>query len=299
MKPVLPNFIIAGVHKAGTTSLFFWLMDHPEVICSLDKETNFFIYTKYKTPARPIEEYYAQWPKYNNQKLIMEASPGYFYGGAATATEIKNKCNNPKVLMVFRDPTDRLYSFFTRKKEVFQLPENTTLEEYIKKCESFTDEELVLEKNHIYTGMVFGHYIKHIDDWYNVTGNNLRVMFFEELREPKKVMKDLCVWLGINPDFYDTYNFDVKNKSGTYKNKLMHTIAVKMSFGMQRFWRSNPALKKRVRDFYYVLNRGSKKPATDDESAKNYLRQHFKPYNEKFATYLKTKGITDLPKWLS
>lgn len=299
MKPVLSNFIIAGVHKAGTTSLFYWLADHPEVICSLDKETNFFIYTKYKTPVRPIEEYYAQWKNYNNEKIIMEASPGYFYGGAATAQEIKDKCNNPKILLILRDPTERIYSFYTRKKEVFQLPDDITLDGYIKKCEAYTDAQLVEEKNHLYTGIVFGHYIKYIDDWYRIAGDNLRVMFFDELREPQKVMRNLCTWLGIDPDFYNTYNFDVKNKSGTYKNKLLHNVAVRVSFGMQRFWRKNPQLKKRLRDFYYSFNRGSKKPMANDEPAKEYLRKHFKPYNEQLATYLRSKGYTQLPRWLS
>ncbi|MBL0052894.1 MAG: hypothetical protein IPP29_15955 [Bacteroidetes bacterium] len=99
------------------------------MICLLDKETNFFIYTKYKTPARPIEEYYAQWPKYNNQKLIMEASPGYFYGGA-TASEIKIMQQSKSANGIATLPTDCI-PFFTRKRSV-PVARKTTLEEYIK-----------------------------------------------------------------------------------------------------------------------------------------------------------------------
>lgn len=219
MQKHLPGFIIAGVHKAGTTSLFYWLSNHPEVCCSEDKETNFFIYTKYKTPARPLEEYYKQWNKCAGEKLLMEASPGYFYGGKATALEIKEKCNNPKILIILRDPADRLISFFNRKKEVLVLPENMSLKEYIKKCESFSDEELLLEKNHLYTGVVFGHYIKHINDWYQVFGDNLRIEFFENLKNPKQFSQGLCDWLGISSAFYESYNFNIENKSGGYKNK--------------------------------------------------------------------------------
>lgn len=297
---MLPNFIIAGVHKAGTTSLFFWLSDHPDVICSQDKETNFFIYTKYKTPVRPLSEYELQWPDYKNEKIIMEASPGYFYGGEATATEIRSKCNNPKILIMLREPADRLYSFFQRKKEMLFLPEDITLEKYIDLCKAYTDTQLVEEKNHMYTGVVFGHYSKHLHEWYQVFAGNLRVSFFDDLREPRKFMKELATWLGIDAAFYDTYNFDVKNKSGKYKNKLIHTVAVKLNFGLQRFWRNNPQLKKKLRDTYYAINRGNKKNTAEatEAAAKDKLRAHYKPYNKQLAEILTKHGISKLPAWL-
>ncbi|MBK8847818.1 MAG: sulfotransferase domain-containing protein [Bacteroidetes bacterium] len=276
------------------------MSDHPEVICSQDKETNFFIYTKYKTNARPLSEYALQWPDYKNEKIIMEASPGYFYGGNATATEIKDKCNNPKILVMLREPADRLYSFFQRKKEMLFLPEDISLEKYIAQCNSYSDAQLVEEKNHMYTGVVFGHYSKHLNEWYQAFGSNLRVSFFDDLREPRKFMKELSTWLGIDASFYDTYNFDVKNKSGKYKNKLIHTVAVKLNFGLQRFWRNNPQLKKKLRDTYYSINRGNKKVSADDSETivKNKLREHYKPYNKQLADILTKNGITKLPGWL-
>lgn len=295
----LPGFIIAGVHKAGTTSLFYWLSNHPEVCCSEEKETNFFIYTKYGYPARPLSDYYIQWNKCKGEKLLMEASPGYFYGGKATAIEIKEKCNNPKILIVLRDPADRLISFFNRKKEMLFLPGTMSLSDYIKKCDSFSDADLVKEENHLYTGVVFGEYIKHINDWFEVFGDNLRIVFFDDLKQPKKFMQDLCEWIGVEKSFYETYNFNIENKSGGFKNKILHSIAVKASFGLQKFWRYNRGLKKTLKNIYYKMNRSAVKVNQQDSEVITQLRNRYKPFNAELGKFLESKGYSNLPKWIT
>lgn len=299
MQKILPNFIIAGVHKAGTTSLFYYLSDHPQVLASLDKETNFFGYSKYHTPVRPLEEYYEQFQKYKNEKIIMEASPGYFYGGKATAEEVKNKCNNPKILIILREPVDRAISFFNRKREVFQLPVELSLDDYYTQCLQYSEADLKLEKNHLYTGFEFGFYSKFINNWYEVFGTNLKVMFFDELKNPKQVMLELCDWLEIDKNFYSNYNYEVKNKSVNYKNRFMHELVVKVSFGAKRFWRNNPKLKSGLRNMYYKINGEPVKKSDHDAAVKEKIKAMYKPYNKQLAEYLTAKGITNLPKWLS
>jgi hypothetical protein len=298
MVQVLPNFIIAGVHKSGTTSLFYYLGDHPDVCASLDKETNFFIYTKYKTPVNPLDKYYEQFEKYKNEKIVMEASPGYFYGGKATAREIKDKCNNPKVLIILRNPTDRVISFFNRKKEVFQLPDTLTLSDYFDRCQKFSDADLIKEENHLYTGFEFGFYIKHIDEWFEVFGDNLKVMFFDDLKDSKKVVLELCDWLGIDKAFYNNYNFEVKNKSVDYKNRFMHSLAVRISFGARRFWRKNQKLKSFLRNAYYKLNGQSASKAALDANVKARINALYEQPNKQLAEYLGKKGFKNLPGWL-
>ncbi|MEO8147027.1 MAG: sulfotransferase [Bacteroidia bacterium] len=298
MQKILPNFIIAGVHKSGTTSLFHYLNQHPDVLASVDKETNFFIYPKYQKASRPIEEYYQQFEKYAGEKIIMEASPGYFYGGKAIAEVIKEKCNNPKILIILREPTARVISFFNRKREVFQLPESLTLQEYYKQCMNFTESELLMEKNHLYTGFEFGFYIKHIDDWFQTFGSNLKIMFFEDLTNPKKVMDELCDWLGIDKGFYENYDFKVQNKSVNYKNRMLQSVAVKVSFGAQRFWRNNPRLKSTLRGLYYKLNGVEAGKISHDANVKMTIQNMYGTYNKQLATYLREKGYSNLPAWL-
>ena len=40
----LPDFIVVGAAKAGTTALYWYLADHPQVFMSRVKETNYFAY---------------------------------------------------------------------------------------------------------------------------------------------------------------------------------------------------------------------------------------------------------------
>ena len=228
----------------------------------------------------------------------MEASPGYFYGGRKTAEEIKSVCGNIKILIILRNPTDRLVSFFNRKREMLFLSDKMTLTEYVDQCNNFSESDLVKEENHLYTGVVFGEYIKHLNDWVEVFGDNLKIAFFEELKNPKAFMQNLSTWLNVDARFYDTYDFNIENKSGGFKNKLMHRVAVKASFGLQKFWRYNRGLKKFLKSVYYNLNRSNVKSNIKDEEAVAKLNKHYEPFNKQLAAYLKTKGYANLPQWL-
>ena len=178
------------------------------------------------------------------------------------------------------------------------LSDKMTLTEYVDQCNNFSESDLVKEENHLYTGVVFGEYIKHLNDWVEVFGDNLKIAFFEELKNPKAFMQNLSTWLNVDARFYDTYDFNIENKSGGFKNKLMHRVAVKASFGLQKFWRYNRGLKKFLKSVYYNLNRSNVKSNIKDEEAVAKLNKHYEPFNKQLAAYLKTKGYANLPQWL-
>ena len=76
--------IIAGVNKAGTTSLFVSLSTHPDVAPSSIKETRYFLPARYGAAARARRRcgtaYFAD---AGDRPVHLEATPSYFYGGAA------------------------------------------------------------------------------------------------------------------------------------------------------------------------------------------------------------------------
>src|SRR6266568_3164674 len=86
--------VIAGVNKAGTTSLFVSLSTHPEVSPSAIKETRYFLPVRYGRPLEPPsvwEGYFAAAP---DRPLRLEATPSLFYGGAAMATAMDERLAN-------------------------------------------------------------------------------------------------------------------------------------------------------------------------------------------------------------
>lgn len=296
---LLSNLIIAGVNKAGSTSLFHYLCEHPDVCGSVDKETCYFLPLLYNQPVSPISNYEAQFSHCKNSLYRVEATPAYVYGGEKIATEIYNTIPDVKILIILKNPVDRLISFYQRKKATFQLPEEMTLSEYIEICVSKTDEELQLLENQIYTGIKLGEYDTFIEPWLKIFGANVKVLFFDDLKSnTREFMTNLADWMGIDKGFYRDYDFDIKNKSLNYKNRILHRFAVSANKSGQRFWRSNPSIKKVLLNTYYKMNG---KPFDRNERNKEkieFLVRHFTPHNLNLQQILYKYGYSELPVWM-
>src|SRR3712207_9448996 len=64
----LPNLIIAGVGKGGTTSLFRYLGQHPQVCASRVKELRYFQSLRYGEPMAPLDQYTRHFAHWNGQR---------------------------------------------------------------------------------------------------------------------------------------------------------------------------------------------------------------------------------------
>ncbi|MFM9056642.1 MAG: sulfotransferase [Bacteroidota bacterium] len=116
-----PNFLVAGVAKAGTTSLFYYLRQHPEISIPR-KETFFFIHKHYthqdpnEPGARPVnriirtEEEYLKLYSNCETNAIGEVSTGYAYYHEESIPAIQHLLGDPKIILVLRDPVDRIVS---------------------------------------------------------------------------------------------------------------------------------------------------------------------------------------------
>lgn len=111
-----PNLFVAGVPKAGTTSLFHYLALHPDVFPSSRKEPGFFHPFKIKEMDANIEVYKKFFAGHSGQKYTIEATPGYFYGSKETANAINDYSPESKIIIVLRNPVERLFSFYKYKK---------------------------------------------------------------------------------------------------------------------------------------------------------------------------------------
>ena len=73
---VTPNFIIAGVNKAGTTSLFSYLASHPEVTRSSVKETCYFLPVRYGKSVDRLDDYLSLFDQKSAMPIVLESTPG-------------------------------------------------------------------------------------------------------------------------------------------------------------------------------------------------------------------------------
>jgi len=112
----LPNFIIVGFPKCGTTSLYEYLVQHPSILPAFQKEIFFFIWHAKKG----MLWYRANFPtvitkfiqKLRKRKFVTgEATPSYLLY-PKVARQIHNMNPNTKLIVLMRNPTDKAFSNF-------------------------------------------------------------------------------------------------------------------------------------------------------------------------------------------
>jgi hypothetical protein len=104
--PPLPNFLILGAQKCGTTTLATALRDHPGIFIPVAKEAHYF-----DRSEAPVEAYRAFFSDWSGERRIGEATPEYVYWPHA-AERIKGALPDARFVVLVRNPIDRAYSAF-------------------------------------------------------------------------------------------------------------------------------------------------------------------------------------------
>lgn len=119
---MLPNFLIVGAPKCGTTSLYKYLMQHPEVYMPQRKEPYYFVKPKQRIGHGPkdlshilmvdsIQEYLLLFDSATTiHAAVGEASAGYLYFYKESIPHIKETLGDPKIIIILRDPVARAFS---------------------------------------------------------------------------------------------------------------------------------------------------------------------------------------------
>lgn len=218
----LPNFMIIGVAKAGTTSLFRYLDQHPQVFMCPVKGTNYFGYEdaidwKWSDEADPpllrhfqattFEEYEAHFAGATDEIGIGEASPQYFRCPTA-ARRIHECIPDVKLIASLRNPADRAFSGFMMRR---------------RRGEAVMDiyEELTPESSHVREGF----YYKRMKRYFDVfPRHQIKVYIFEEFKkDPAKVVVDMFDFLGVDTNF-DPDTSTTYNPGGVPKYRLLNRL---------------------------------------------------------------------------
>jgi hypothetical protein len=291
--------IIAGVNKAGTTSLFSYLNQHPELCGSSIKESCFFLPLRYGESIAPLDQYKQLFKSCNNAAYYMESTPGYFYGGQALIDAIQsNLGKNVKIILVFRDPVQRLLSFYKFQKSRLNLDQNLKLDDYIYQSKALDKEAVQLQKNNHWFGLEGGKYADYIEPWLTSFNENIKIIFFEQMKEnPYGVLMDLANWLNLNVSAVANIKIEIENKTRYFNNRFLHHTALILNDSFEKFFRANPSVKKKLRNIYFFFN---EKPSEEkiNEKIINELYEFYKPYNENLKRILITNEISNLPQWL-
>lgn len=215
----LPNLIIAGAPKAATTSLFKWLQAHPSVVTSQAKETYYLIDPGYPLFNKNsnyqfggIEGYAKLFPDYQPEQVCLEATPDYMY--QQTALNVLSELSTqPTIIFILRDPVERVMSLLEfAKNSIGSLNKNISARDFIERVKDgqFSDD-LILNN-----ALLHSEYHLWLEPWFRACGKSkIEVLFFDDLvNEPYEVMVKICRRIGLNSEFYKTFDFKPMNQSG-------------------------------------------------------------------------------------
>lgn len=255
---VVPNALIVGVPKAGTTALFNAMSTSPEVCGSLSKETHYFSPLRYGEPLTPISAYEAEFSHHVHETIILEATPSYFYGGRTLATGIKNVSPGSRVIVILRDPRTRALSWWRFARSRGFLTEDIDFEAYVAICRAWTSQPEDTLKNLGWRGLSGGLYDHWLPAWRDVFGEALTVIFYEDLRQsPAKTVEQLGRHLGVD---LGLHSIPEQNVTTEVRFMPLQHMALGMNRLGETWWRGHPKVKRLARAAYYRMNRGHQQP---------------------------------------
>lgn len=299
----LPNLLIVGVPKAATGSLFSYLAQHPDVCPSTEKEVGYFDpLSRQDGELPPMADYEAYFRHCGEQAYAMEATPSYCYGGRRLVAGVKQALGRPRIVMILRDPVDRLWSAYAFQRSLMHLPGIESFDAYVAACEgqgrqSLRDHRSIPASGYL-KGLAIGFYAQYVGDWLESFSDDVRIVFFDDLASrPQVLLADLCSWLGIDPSPVGAFDYAIHNP--TIQPRSMTTaktvFAAKRRLG-PALARSPRRLRGLLRRAYLRLNRGSL-DETMQPSTRAHLVALYRESNMTIADELTTRGY-ELPPWL-
>ncbi len=230
--PVVPNLVIAGAPKCGSTSLHHYLADHPSVCASIEQESRFLMdegYPLYRAEhnitLQGLEGYGYFFPSFDaaRHRIVLDTTPDYLYQETALRA-VAEISPAPQVLFLLRKPSRRIYSLFRfAQNNVGVLDHGMSFADFVARVRTggFPAERVILRK-------AFEHsdYASYISRWIDAIGReNIHVLLFEDMaREPRQFMTRLARQCGIDEGFYASYDFGIANRTLTVQSRRLHFL---------------------------------------------------------------------------
>ncbi len=231
----LPNFLIIGAAKAGTTALDSYLKQHPQIYMTPEKETNFFAFEGETLKFNGIGDsaiaqfsitdlatYEQEFWGVKQEKAIGEACPSYLYSEKAVE-RIYHHIPNAKLIVILRNPVDRAYANFLHLIRDNREPEK----DFAKALEAECDR-IANNWEWFWHYIQLGFYHRQLERYYQrFNSDQIRVYLYEDLRDDAlKLIKNIFTFLEVEINFEPDMTIR-PNKSGMPKNELLHRFLTK------------------------------------------------------------------------
>lgn len=218
--------IIGGTTKAGTTSLFSYLSDHPEICPAQLKETRFFLDHEYplkklKSNNYSRKDYLRLFKCDHLEQIKLEATPDYLYS-PKTAKKIANILNQDELrfLFILRNPLNRFISWYKFAIQDGKINKSISLDQYFNRNLRTNSNKV---PQHL-CALRQGKYSNFITEYINCFGRDkIKIIYFTSfVDQTNDVLKEVCEFVNIEPGFYDSYVPKIENETKMFAYPKLH-----------------------------------------------------------------------------
>lgn len=255
----LPNFIIIGAARCGTSSLYEYMQQHPQIYFSPNKEPMYFAFAgtnvNFQGPGDDLEinrkavtgleSYKKLFQGAGTASAVGEASANYLYDRAAPAN-IYQHVPHARLIVVLRNPVERAYSSYLYTIRDGREP-LTTFEAALEA----EPERIARHWEHIWHYASMGLYAEQLQRYLTLfPREQIKIIFQDDLKHhTADVLRDVFAFLGVDTAF--TPDFSVEyNQGGKPKSELLNRILTKPS--LLKTW-VRPLLPRKMVDAYIRL----------------------------------------------
>lgn len=279
-----PNFFIPGASKSGTTALYNYLNQHPQIYFPDVKEPHFFNHPE--TFDHSFERYLTiHFDGAHEYPLRGDASPAMFRNPDHVIPRLRQVFGDrdPKLIFLLRDPVDRAWSHYLY--QVARDLEDETFQQALDSEERRRRED----PNHWGAYRTEGEYAPLLRKWLDeFSRENILVLLSHDLKErTEREVHRAFRFLGVEPlDDLEPLSDNQKNTAFERRWRLPIRL-MESDFWLKRRtvdlldYFFTPGWQSRIRRFFSSLNRKRKsdKPDLPAEQARR-LRKHYRPHIE-------------------
>ena len=274
----LPNFFILGAAKAGTTSLYELLQQHPDIHLSFDKEPMYFSRDDYFSRGA---DWYANtyFPDSASFARRGEATPHYLYWAEKVAPRIRATYADapPKFIAILRHPVQRAHSWYWNMvlegQESLSFPDALRAED-----ERLREHRAELEsKGSMRYGYARGgRYLSQLRTYMNVfPAERMHVLLLEDLQQDQAAaLVKICSFLGVRTDF--KFKTVSSNRAAAPRSRNLQQAIRRPSAGRDLLKQLIPfRVRHRAKTALLRMNRKDFDPPDIEEEAHRYLHACF------------------------
>ncbi len=279
MHAVLPNFFVVGAAKAGTTSMYRYLKQHPDVYMPTVKEPHWFSRLE-PNPGqgfRPVtseEAYLSLFEGWRGERAVGEASPSYLWDPKAP-DRIARSVPDAKIIVLLRDPVDRAFSHYLAdaRHGIQGRPFHEALRaDHASPTKGWGKSHLYVELG-LYCGQV-SRYLERFGE------GDVLVLFFEEVfADPgstKCSLERVLDFLGVDPREAGNIRFERKHNPHTVPRAATKHLALGAPAARNLAQRFLPPGWKHFLSRNKLLFRRAEKPEIEAR-ALEFLRRIYEP----------------------